>query len=118
MYTPSSGIEELREVIAEDYSRYSGIKVNNGNVSVSAGSAEAILATFMSIIDEGDEVVLFDPTYLMYEPVINYLGGRVRKVMAKEELGWEPNEEDVKAIMSNRVKAIIVVNPDNPLVGF
>ncbi|BDR92879.1 pyridoxal phosphate-dependent aminotransferase [Vulcanisaeta souniana] len=114
MYTPSSGIEELREVIAEDYSRYSGIKVNNGNVSVSAGSAEAILATFMSIIDEGDEVVLFDPTYLMYEPVINYLGGRVRKVMAKEELGWEPNEEDVKAIMSNRVKAIIVVNPDNP----
>ena len=114
MYTPSSGIEELREAIAEDYSRYSGIKVSSSNVSVTAGSAEAILAAFMTIIDEGDEVVLFDPTYLMYEPVINYLGGRVVRVRAREELGWEPGEEDVKAVMSRRVKAVIVVNPDNP----
>ncbi len=115
MYTPSSGIEELREAIAEDYTKYSGgVKVSSANVSVTAGSAEAILAAFMAIIDEGDEVVLFDPTYLMYEPVINYLGGRVVRVRAREELGWEPGEEDVKAVMSRRVKAIIVVNPDNP----
>lgn len=73
MYTPSSGINELREAIAEDYTKYSGIKISSGNVSVTAGSAEAILATFMTIIDDGDEVILFDPTYLMYEPVINYL---------------------------------------------
>ncbi|MFP3485874.1 MAG: pyridoxal phosphate-dependent aminotransferase, partial [Vulcanisaeta sp.] len=114
MYTPSNGIEELREAIAEDYSKYSGVKITSNNVSVSAGSAEAILATFMSIIDEGDEVVLLDPTYLMYEPIINYLGGRVRRVRTREELGWEPSEEDVKAVMSRRVKAIIIVNPDNP----
>ncbi len=114
MYTPSSGIEELREAIAEDYTKYSGIKISSDNVSVSAGSAEAILAAFMSIIDEGDEIVLLDPTYLMYEPVINYLGGKIKKVKAKEELGWEPSEEDVKDAMSRKVKAIIVVNPDNP----
>ncbi|GAB6946174.1 pyridoxal phosphate-dependent aminotransferase [Vulcanisaeta sp. JCM 16161] len=114
MYTPSSGIEELREAIAEDYTKYSGVKVGADNVSVTAGSAEAILAAFMAIIDEGDYVILFDPTYLMYEPVINYLGGRVIKVRAREELGWEPGEEDVKAVMSRRVKAIIAVNPDNP----
>jgi aspartate aminotransferase len=114
MYTPSSGIEELRETIAEDYTEYSGVKISSANVSVTAGSAEAILAAFMAIIDEGDEVILFDPTYLMYEPVINYLGGKIKKVKAKEELGWEPSEEDVKDAMSKRVKAIIVVNPDNP----
>ncbi|WP_367834294.1 pyridoxal phosphate-dependent aminotransferase [Vulcanisaeta sp. JCM 16159] len=114
MYTPSSGINELREAIAEDYTKYSGIKISSGNVSVTAGSAEAILATFMTIIDNGDEVILFDPTYLMYEPVINYLGGRVIRVRAREELGWEPSEEDIKAVMSRRVKAIIAVNPDNP----
>jgi aspartate aminotransferase len=114
MYTPSSGIEELRNAIAEDYSRYSGVSVSSGNVSVAAGSAEAILAAFMSIIDENDEVILIDPTYLMYEPVINYLGGRVRKVTAREDLGWELSEEDVKAVMSSRVKALVVVNPDNP----
>ncbi len=44
MYTPSSGIEELREAIAEDYTKYSGVKVSSDNVSVTAGSAEAILA--------------------------------------------------------------------------
>jgi len=114
MYTPSSGIEELREAIAEDYTGYSGVKISSANVSVTAGSAEAILAAFMAIIDEGDEVILFDPTYLMYEPVINYLGGKVIRVRAREELGWEPSEEDVKAVMSRRVKAIIAVNPDNP----
>lgn len=114
MYTPSSGIEELRRAIAEDYSRYSGVNVGAGNVSVTAGSAEAILAVLMALIDEGDEVILLDPTYLMYEPVINYLGGKVRKVVAREDLGWEPNEEDVKAVMSKRVKAMIIVNPDNP----
>nr|WP_252901538.1 aminotransferase class I/II-fold pyridoxal phosphate-dependent enzyme [Vulcanisaeta sp. JCM 14467] len=60
MYTPSSGIVELREAIAEDYSRYSGVKISSSNVSVTAGSAEAILAAFMTIIDDGDEVILFD----------------------------------------------------------
>lgn len=40
----------------------------------------------------------------MYEPVINYLGGRVVRVRAREELGWEPGEEDVKAVMSRRLR--------------
>ncbi len=117
MYTPSSGIEELREAIAEDYTKYSGVKVSSDNVSVTAGSAEAILAALMAIIDEGDEVVLFDPTYLMYEPVINYLGGRVIRLRAREELGWEPSEEDVKAVMSRRVKAIIALTQTTRRAG-
>ncbi|WP_069808120.1 pyridoxal phosphate-dependent aminotransferase [Vulcanisaeta thermophila] len=114
MYTPSNGIDELRITIANDYSKYSGINITPSNVSVTAGSAEALLALFMAIIDEGDEVVLMDPTYLMYEPVIRFLGGKVIKVRAREELGWLPSEDDLKSAVGRRTKAIILVNPDNP----
>lgn len=114
MYTPSNGIEELRNAIAEDYTKYSGIKVTASNISVAAGSAEALLALFMTIIDEGDEAILLDPTYLMYEPLIKYLGGRVIKVRAKEDLGWLPDDEELKNAVGRKTKTLIIVNPDNP----
>ncbi|ABW00978.1 pyridoxal phosphate-dependent aminotransferase [Caldivirga maquilingensis] len=114
MYTPSSGIDELRVMIANDYSKYSGVNVTPSDVSVTAGSAEALLALFMAVIDEGDEVVLTDPTYLMYEPVIRFLGGKVIKVRAREELGWLPSEDDLRSAVGRKTKAIILVNPDNP----
>ncbi len=112
-YTPSSGLYEVKEAIAEDYTRYSGVKVLPENITVTTGASEAIAVVLMSLIDEGDEVLLFDPTYVLYEPLIQFLGGRPKRIKAKEELGWRPNEEELKNAVKG-VKAVIAVNPDNP----
>jgi len=113
-YTASNGIEELRMAIAEDYRRYSGVSIDSSNVSVTAGSAEAILATLMSVLDEGDEVVILDPLYVAYEPLIRFLGGIPRRIVVRVEDSFVPNEEEVKASFNRKTKAVIIINPDNP----
>ena len=112
-YTPTPGILEVREAIAEDYSRYSGVKVTADNVSVSTGSSEAILTIAMAYIDPGDKVVLMNPTYLLYKPIFEFFGARVVEVKTSIDNGYVPDVEALKEA-SRGAKMIVLVNPDNP----
>lgn len=113
-YTPSVGLEDVRQAIAEDYSRDSGGSFGIENVILSTGSSEAILALLMLFIDEGDEVIMFDPEYLLYKPLLEYFGAKVVEVPVSVERGYLPDVEDLKRAVSRRTKLIIFVNPDNP----
>ena len=114
-YTPTPGFYEVREAIAEDLSMLGGPKLSVDQVVLTAGGQEAMFAALSTIIKHGDEVVLFDPTYFGYKPLIEYLGGRVYWVRAPVERGYQPDEEALKeALGRSRVKAVVVVTPDNP----
>lgn len=113
-YTPTPGIPELREAIAEDYSRYSGVKVDASNISVTTGSSEAIITLAMAFINPGDKVVLLNPTYLLYKPIMQYFNAKVIEVKVSIENAFNPDPEDLKRVVDRGTKAIILVNPDNP----
>jgi len=113
-YSSTPGIAELREALAEDYSRYSGVKVQPSNISVTTGSSEAIITLAMTFINPGDKVVLINPTYLLYKPIMQYFNAKVVEVKVSIENEFNPSPEDLKRVVDKGTKMIILVNPDNP----
>lgn len=110
-YAPAEGLPELREAIAEDLGR-EGIRVSPDEVMVTPSGSSAIFLVLSALLDPGDEVVLIDPTFMMYRPIVEYLGGRVRWARAGE--GFQPDPEALKEAIGERTKAVILVDPDNP----
>lgn len=113
-YTPTPGFYEVREAVAEDIRGLGGPNLDPEQVVLTAGGQEAMFAALSTILDPGDRVVLFDPTYFGYKPIVEYLGGKVLWVKAPVENGYQPDEEELKRAMDNKVKAVVVVTPDNP----
>lgn len=114
-YTPTPGIRPLREAISLDLRELGGVEVEPDSILVTAGGQEAMFVSLASILEEGDEVVLADPTYFGYWPMIEYFGARPRPVEAGIEEGFQPDPERVlEAVRRGRTKAIVMVTPDNP----
>jgi aspartate aminotransferase len=113
-YTPSQGIMELREAVSEDLRRLGGIDVSPDNIVITAGGQEGMFATFMTILNPGDEVILLDPTYFGYKPIIEYFGGRIKRLGLSLNEGFRVDVEKLKELITNKTKALVIVSPDNP----
>jgi len=114
-YTPTPGIMPLREAIVEELARFGGPKLTPENIVATAGGQEAMFASLSVVLEPGDEVLLLDPTYFGYQPIIEYLGGRVVRLYTSMENGFQPDEEEAKRVFEeHRVKAVVIVSPDNP----
>ncbi len=116
-YTPSAGIYELREAIAERVSSTRGIDVSSENVVVTVGAKMAIFAAIMAFIDPGDEVIVPMPVYPSYESVTKFVGGIVKPVALKEERAFSPDVNDILAQVTDKTKAIAINTPGNPTGG-
>lgn len=77
-YPPSRGLPELRAAAAAFYNRFDGLALTADNVVVTSGATEAIAAALMAVITPGDEVVIIEPAYDAYRPLIERAGGVVR----------------------------------------
>lgn len=114
-YTPTPGVLPLREAIALDVARFGGPKLSPEQIVATAGGQEAMFASLSVVLEPGDKVLLLDPTYFGYQPIIEYLGGRVVRLHTSVENGFQPDEEEAKKVFEeHRVKAVVVVSPDNP----
>ncbi len=113
-YTHSQGILELREAICELYYENYGVDVSPDQVLITSGTSPAMLLLFSTLLEEGDEVILPDPTYPCYPNFIRYLGARPLFVKTEEDEGFRYDPEEVKASLSPRTRAIIVNSPSNP----
>ena len=79
-YVANAGIPELRQAIADQYKRESGLEYAAENVMVTAGAMEAIILTLITIINPGDEVIVTNPCYPNYLGQIMMVGGKVVSV--------------------------------------
>ena len=114
-YTPSRGFQRLRELVALDTRELGGPELDPGQVVVTAGGQEAMFSVLSAVVPEGGEVVLLDPTYFGYEPLVEYMGGRVRWVRVRLEDGFRPAPDALaEAVSRGRTAAVVVVTPDNP----
>ena len=114
-YTGTRGLPELRQLISEDVKRYGKLDYDaEKEIIITDGGTEAIFSLFMSILNKNDEVIILDPTYLGYSEAIGLSGGRVRTLLAKVEDGYQPDLESLKALITERTKAFILLSPDNP----
>jgi len=109
-YVPTSGIPELRAAIAEKLYNENHIEVEPDQVSVVPGAKMAIFAAIQSMLDEGDECVLIGPSWVSYEPCVNFSGGQVRWTEVDDEFMPLNLSESI----TPNTKMILVNSPSNP----
>lgn len=114
-YTPWAGLPELRRAIAGKLARQNGLEVDpDREVLVTAGAQEALMATLMTLLDPGDEVIITDPHYAVYTRAAAIAGARMVCVATRPEDGFVPRVEDLAAAVGARTRAIVLVSPSNP----
>lgn len=113
-YAPLTGLPELRAAVAQANLRFQGIAVDaDSEVLVTSGATEALAASLMALIEPGDEVVLMEPLYDTYLPVIRQLGG-VPRIVRLQAPDWALPRQALADAFSDRTKAIILNSPMNP----
>ena len=113
-YPPLTGVPELREAVAAANARFYGLSVDPASeVVVTSGATEAITASLMALINPGDEVVLIEPLYDTYLPVVRMLGATPRLVRLQPPR-WELPRAELAAAFGPRTKAILLNTPMNP----
>ncbi len=113
-YSTTWGAPELREAIAAKAKTFNGIDADpEANLVVTCGSTEAMMAAMLSLVNPGDEVVVFEPFYENYGPDAVMSGARARYVRM-EWPDWRVDEETLKAAFTEKTKAVIVNTPNNP----
>jgi len=112
-YSYSQGIPELRqELAAVIMSRY-GISINEKQFFITNGAVSAIQYAIQSIIEQSDEVLIFDPSWPQYANITSIYGGIPKKISSKNT-GFIPTLELVKSNITSKTKLIIFNNPNNP----
>ena len=113
-YPPMPGVPELRHAVAAANGRFYGLAVDGeSEVTVTSGATEAITACLMAVLDPGDEVVLIEPLYDTYVPVVRMLGAIPRIVRLKPPR-WELPRAELEAAFGPRTKALLMNSPMNP----
>lgn len=113
-YPPMAGLPELRHAVAAHYARTQGLDLDPlGEVTITSGATEALAAAFLGLIEPGDEVVVFQPFYDAYLPLIRRAGG-VPRLVRLEPPHWRFDRAMLDAAFSPRTRLVVLNNPMNP----
>ncbi len=113
-YSHSAGNESYRKKLVEYYSKV-GITVDHQQIIVTTGGSEAILFGFMACLDPGDEVIIPEPFYANYNGFAVQAGVTVKAITSSIETGFAlPPFDQFERLISDKTKAIIICNPNNP----
>ena len=113
-YPPMMGIPELRQAVAAHEERFYGLKVDwKREVLVTSGATEALADCLFGLIEPGDEVVLFEPLYDCYLPIVRRAGGIARPIRLVPP-DWSLDRAALEAAFSERTKLVLLNNPLNP----
>jgi aspartate/methionine/tyrosine aminotransferase len=113
-YPPMLGIPDLRQAVAEHNRRFYGIEVDwQREVMVTSGATEALADCLFGLIEPGDEVVLFEPLYDSYVPIVRRAGG-VPRFVRLEPPQWALPREQLAAAFGPKTKLLLLNTPMNP----
>lgn len=112
-YTPVAGLADLRQSIADYAKQYYGLDwINKDNIVVTSGAKPALYATFLSLINPGDEVIVLTPAWVSYVDLIQLVGGVVVPVALTET--YDLDIDKISKAFTSKTKAIIINSPNNP----
>jgi len=113
-YTPTAGLPELREAIAEKTRRDSGLEIAASQVLVTNGGKQAVANAFAALCDPGDEVLVPAPYWTTYPEVITLAGGVPVVVPTDASSGFRVTVDQLEAARTPRTKIVLFVSPSNP----
>jgi N-succinyldiaminopimelate aminotransferase len=113
-YPPMPGIPELRQAIADHYRRHQAIDLDwQTEITVTSGATEALAASIMALVSPGDEVLMIQPMYDAYLPMVRQAGG-VPKLIRLEPPQWRLTETALAEAFTPRTRIVLLNNPLNP----
>ncbi len=113
-YSPSDGYLSLRTEMVKYYAEY-GIYLSPDEIIITAGGSEAVLFAFLACLDPGDEIIVTDPFYANYMAFAISVGAVIKSVKTHIENGFRlPSVEEFEAKITDRTRAILICNPNNP----
>jgi aspartate/methionine/tyrosine aminotransferase len=113
-YPPMLGVPELRQAVAQHGKRFYNLDIDwQTQVMVTTGATEALAATFFGLIEPGDEVVLIEPCYDCYMPIIRRAGGFCRTIQLQPPQ-WNLDVTALAAAFSEKTKLLVLNSPQNP----
>jgi len=113
-YTPTPGLPELRQAIADKTKRDSGYAVEAAQVLVTNGGKQAVFQAFAAVLDEGDEVLLPAPYWVTYPEAIRLAGAMPVELPTDESTAFKVDVDRLQAAFTPRTKALLFVSPSNP----
>ena len=113
-YPPAKGFDDLRQAIAVKVKNENGIDANpDTDIFVAVGAMQVIFNTMLHLVEPGDEVMVVDPGYDYYSQ-IKLFGGVPVTIPAYEKNRFKPDPDDIKALLSDKTKLIVINSPSNP----
>ncbi len=113
-YPSMRGLPELRQAVAAHYRAYQNVDLDwQREITITSGATEAIAAALLAFIEPGDEVVLFEPLYDAYLPMVKRAGG-VPRIVRLQPPHWRFERETVAAAFNEKTRVVIINTPLNP----
>ena len=113
-YTDTTGIAELKKAIRQKFMRENNLHYDEGNILVTSGAKYAIYAAIMAIVSPGEEVIIPAPYWVSYTTMVKLAGGKPVFCYTKEENGFKLKLDDLKPVITENTKAVIINTPNNP----
>jgi len=113
-YPPSRGLADLRQAVAAHYREHQSIDLDwQSEITITSGATEAIAAALLAFIEPGDEVILFEPMYDAYLPMVRRAGG-VPRIVRLNPPHWRLERETLAAAFSDKTRLVVINTPHNP----
>ncbi|HEY5630223.1 MAG TPA: pyridoxal phosphate-dependent aminotransferase [Candidatus Limnocylindrales bacterium] len=116
-YPPFPGIPELREAIAADSAKRRGFAPDPQNVYVTVGGKGVMYYAILALVNPGDEVIVPDPGYPIYESVTRFVGGTAVPIAIRQENEFRLDPDELASLVTPRTKLIVINSPANPTGG-
>src|SRR3990172_1421739 len=113
-YTATAGLWEAREAVAEHVSRTRGITAAPEEVVLTAGAKPIMFFAMLALVEPGDEVIVPDPGYPIYDSMARFAGGVVRPLVLREENDFRVDPDEFRRLVGKRTKLVALNSPHNP----
>jgi aspartate aminotransferase len=116
-YTAASGIREVRERTAAYITRHTGVPTEYENIVITPGSKNLLLFALLSLVEEGDEVIVPDPGYPIYRSLTEFIGAKAVSLPLRQENDFRIDVAELKSLITPRTRMLVVNSPQNPTGG-
>jgi alanine-synthesizing transaminase len=113
-YSDARGIQDARVAVADSFARRGMTSVGPDDVFLGNGVSELIVMSMQALLNTGDEVLVPSPDYPLWTGAVNLCGGRAVHYECVEGDGWQPDLDSVADQITERTKALVIINPNNP----
>ena len=116
-YTAASGIREVRERTAAYLTRHTGVPTEYENIVITPGSKNLLLFALLSLVEEGDEVIVPDPGYPIYRSLTEFIGAKAVSLPLRQENDFRIDVAELQSLITPRTRMLVVNSPQNPTGG-